>query len=36
MIFKDYKRLPEVAEVSKPAAREKSIRLGQPSTLHLW
>ena len=36
MISKDCKRLAEVAEVSKPAAREKSIRLGQPSTLHLW
>ena len=34
------KRLAEVdfpiAEVSKHAAREKSIRYGHPSTLHLW
>ena len=34
------KRLAEVdfpiAEVSKHAAREKSIRRGHPSTLHLW
>ena len=34
------KRLAEVdfpiAEVSKHAAREKSIRHGHPSTLHLW
>ena len=39
MISKDCKRLAEmgfpIAEVSKPAAREKSIRRGQPSTLHL-
>ena len=25
-----------IAEVSKHAAREKSIRHGHPSTLHLW
>lgn len=40
MIPKDCKRLAEVdfpiAEVSKHAAREKSIRQGHPSTLHLW
>jgi adenine-specific DNA methylase len=40
MIPKDCKRLAEVdfpiAEVSKQAAREKSIRHGHPSTLHLW
>ena len=34
------KRLAEVdfpiAEVSRHAAREKSIRHGHPSTLHLW
>lgn len=40
MIAKDCKRLAEVdfpiAEVSKHAAREKSIRHGHPSTLHLW
>jgi len=40
MIPKDCKRLAEVdfpiAEVSKHAAREKSIRHGHPSTLHLW
>ena len=38
MIPKDCKRLAEVdfpiAEVSRHAAREKSIRHGQPSTLH--
>jgi adenine-specific DNA methylase len=40
VIPKDCKRLAEVdfpiAEVSKHAAREKSIRPGHPSTLHLW
>lgn len=40
MIPKSCKRLAEVdfpiAEVSKHAAREKSIRHGHPSTLHLW
>jgi len=40
MIPKDCKRLAEVdfpiAEVSKHAAREKSLRHGHPSTLHLW
>lgn len=40
MIPKSCKRLAEVdfpiAEVSKRAAQEKSIRLGRPSTLHLW
>lgn len=40
MIPKTCKRLAEVdfpiAEVSKHAAREKSIRHGHPSTLHLW
>jgi adenine-specific DNA methylase len=40
MIPKKCKRLAEVdfpiAEVSKHAAREKSIRHGHPSTLHLW
>src|SRR5262245_5877656 len=40
LISKDCKRLAEVdfpiAEVSKHAAREKSIRHGHPSTLHLW
>src|SRR5439155_24362369 len=40
VIPKDCKRLAEVdfpiAEVSKHAAREKSIRHGHPSTLHLW
>jgi putative DNA methylase len=40
MISKDCKRLAEadfpIAEVSKHAAREKSIRHGHPSTLHLW
>lgn len=40
MIPRDCKRLAEVdfpiAEVSKHAAREKSIHRGHPSTLHLW
>lgn len=40
MIPKECKRLAEVdfpiALVSKHAAREKSIRHGHPSTLHLW
>jgi adenine-specific DNA methylase len=40
LIPKDCKRLAEVdfpiAEVSRHAAREKSIRHGHPSTLHLW
>ena len=40
MIPKECKRLAEVdfpiAEVSKHATREKSIRRGHPSTLHLW
>ena len=40
MIPKECKRLAEVdfpiAEVSRHAAREKSIRNGHPSTLHLW
>ena len=40
MINKVCKRLAEVdfpiAEVSKQATREKSIRHGHPSTLHLW
>ena len=40
MIPKSCKRLAEVdfpiATVSKHAAREKSIRHGHPSTLHLW
>ena len=40
MIPKECKRLAEVdfpiAEVSREAAREKSIRKGHPSTLHLW
>ena len=40
MIPKDCKRLAEVdfpiAEVSRHAAREKSIRHGHPSTLRLW
>jgi adenine-specific DNA methylase len=40
VIPKDCKRLAEVdfpiAEVSKHAIREKSIRHGYPSTLHLW
>jgi putative DNA methylase len=40
MILKDCQRLVEVdfpiAAVSKHAAREKSIRHGHPSTLHLW
>jgi len=40
VIPKDCKRLAEVdfpiADVSRHAAREKSIRHGHPSTLHLW
>jgi putative DNA methylase len=40
VIPKDCKRLAEVdfpiAEVSRHAAKEKSIRHGHPSTLHLW
>ena len=40
MIPPECKRLAEVdfpiSEVSKHAAREKSIRHGHPSTLHLW
>jgi hypothetical protein len=40
MIPKECKHLAEVdfpiAVVSKHAAREKSIRHGHPSTLHLW
>ncbi len=40
MIPKECKRLAEVdfpiAEVSRHAAREKSIRHGHPCTLHLW
>ena len=40
MIPRECKRLAEVdfpiAEISKHAAREKSIRHGHPSTLHLW
>ena len=40
MIPKECKRLAEVdfpiAEVSKHAVKEKSIRHGHPSTLHLW
>src|SRR2546427_6409194 len=40
MIPKECKRLAEVdfpiAVVSKHSAREKSIRYGHPSTLHLW
>jgi putative DNA methylase len=40
VIPKECKRLAEVdfpvAEVSKHSAREKSIRHGHPSTLHLW
>lgn len=40
MIPKECKRLAEVdfpiAVVSKHAAREKSIRHGYPSILHLW
>src|SRR5213079_2673342 len=40
MIPKQCKRLAEVdfpiAVVSKHSAREKSIRDGHPSTLHLW
>jgi len=40
MISKECKRLAEVdfpiAKVSAHSAREKSIRHGHPSTLHLW
>lgn len=40
MIPKDCKRMAEVdfpiAEVSRHAAREKSIRHGHPSTLHVF
>ncbi|MGH8630691.1 MAG: DUF1156 domain-containing protein [Burkholderiales bacterium] len=40
MIPKDCRRLAEVdfpiAIVSRHSAREKSIRHGHPSTLHLW
>ena len=40
MIPKECKRLAEVdfpiPDVSKHAAREKSIHHGHPSTLHLW
>ena len=40
MIHKDCKRVAEVdfpiAEVSRHAAREKSIRHGHPGTLNLW
>src|SRR6188768_1979320 len=40
LIPKECKRLAEIdfpiALVSKHAAREKSIRHGHPSTLHLW
>ena len=40
MIPRECKRIAEVdfpiAEVSKHAVREKSIRHGHPSTLHLW
>ena len=40
MVVRECKRLAEVdfpiAAVSKHAAREKSIRHGHPSTLHLW
>lgn len=40
MIPRDCKRLAEIdfpiAEVSKHAVREKSIRHGHPGTLHLW
>ena len=40
MIPQDCKRLAEVdfpiATVSRHAARQKSIRHGHPSTLHLW
>jgi adenine-specific DNA methylase len=40
MIPKECKRLAEVAfpiaVVPRRAAREKSIRPGHPSTLHLW
>ena len=39
-MIKDCKRFAEVdfpvAEVSRHSAREKSIRHGHPSTLHLW
>ena len=40
MIPKECKRLAEVdfpiAVVSQHSAREKSVRHGHPSTLHLW
>ena len=40
MILKSCKRIAEVdfpiAVVSRHSAREKSIRHGHPSTLHLW
>jgi len=40
MVTKECKRLAEVdfpiAVVSRHSAREKSIRHGHPSTLHLW
>ena len=40
MIPRECRRLAEVdfpvAEVSRHAVREKSIRHGHPSTLHLW
>ncbi|NOX56856.1 MAG: DUF1156 domain-containing protein [Planctomycetes bacterium] len=40
MIPKECKRLAEIdfpiAVVSKHSAREKSIRHGHPSTVHLW
>ena len=40
MIPRACRRLAEmdfpIAEVSRHAAREKSIRHGHPSTLHLW
>jgi putative DNA methylase len=40
VIPRECKRLAEVdfpiAEVSRHSAREKSIRHGHPSTLHLW
>ena len=40
MLPRTCKRLAEVdfpiAEVPRHAAREKSIRHGHPSTLHLW
>ena len=40
MIPKECKRLAEVefpiAEVSRHAVRDKSIRRGHPSTLHVW